>query len=327
MADLTKRNRLETTIAGQQTDRPPVALWRHWPGDDQDARALAAAHIKWQQDYDWDFVKVSPASSFCLVDWGVKDEWRGHPEGTRTYTKRAVSTPDDWTRLKVLNPDEGMLAVQIETLTRLQDVFKDEIPYIATIFSPLAQAKNLAGKERALSHMRSDPDRFLKGLETITESTLRYVEAAKATGISGIFYATQHARYALMNQAEYQTFGEPFDEHILDAASDLWLNVLHLHGTDDVIFDLIADYDVPVLNWHDQDCDVSLGAGLQQIAGAASGGVSRETMHLGTPQEVVGEARTAMAETKGERLILGTGCVIMTNTPLRNIRALREFAG
>jgi uroporphyrinogen decarboxylase len=220
-----------------------------------------------------------------------------------------------------------MLAVQIETLERLQSAFREEVPYIATIFSPLAQAKNLAGKERALSHMRSAPEKFLKGLETITESTLRYVEAARDTGISGIFYATQHARYTLMNEAEYKTFGEPFDEQILDAASDLWLNVLHLHGADDVIFDLVADYDVPVLNWHDRDCDVSLELGLQQIAGAASGGVSRDTMHLGTPQEVLGEARAAVAETGGERLILGTGCVIMTNTPLRNIRALREFIG
>lgn len=327
MPDFTKRKRLEATIAGRQTDRPPIALWRHWPGDDQDAQALAAAHVKWQQDYDWDFVKVSPASSYCLVDWGVEDEWRGHPEGTRAYTRRAVSTPDDWSRLKVLNPDKGMLAVQIDTLRQLQSVFKEEVPYIATIFSPLAQAKNLAGGERALSHMRGAPQRFLQGLETITESTLRFVEAAQDTGISGIYYAIQHARYAMMNEAEYKTFGEPFDEQILDAASDLWLNALHLHGADDVIFDLVADYDVPVLNWHDRDSSVSLEAGLQQIAGAASGGVSQYTMHLGTPEHVVGEARAAVAETNGERLVLGTGCVIMTNTPLCNIRALREFAG
>lgn len=327
MPDFTKRERLEATIAGKQTDRPPVALWRHWPGDDQSARALAAAHVKWQQDYDWDFVKVSPASSFCLVDWGVEDEWRGHAEGTREYTKRAVSAPEDWTTLPVLDPGKGMLAVQIETLKLLQDAFGEEVPYIATIFSPLAQAKNLAGKERALGHMRSNPDRFLQGLETITESTLRYIEAARATGISGIFYATQHARYTLMSEVAYKTFGEPYDERILDAVSDLWLNVLHLHGTDDVIFDLVADYDVPVLNWHDRDCDVSLEAGLQQLAGAASGGVSRDTMHLGTPGQVLTEARRALAESQGERLILGTGCVIMSNTPLRNIRALREFVG
>ena len=48
MSDWSKRKRLEATINGQQPDRPPVALWRHWPGDDQQADALAAAHLKWQ---------------------------------------------------------------------------------------------------------------------------------------------------------------------------------------------------------------------------------------------------------------------------------------
>ena len=42
MANWTKRKRLEATIAGEAVDRPPVALWRHWPGDDQD---LSLIHI------------------------------------------------------------------------------------------------------------------------------------------------------------------------------------------------------------------------------------------------------------------------------------------
>jgi hypothetical protein len=38
------------------------------------------------------------------------------------------------------------------------------------------------------------------------------------------------------------------------------------------------------------------------------------------------EAREAFEQTGGRRLLLGTGCVVMTTTPLRNLRALREFA-
>ena len=75
MSNSSKRKRLEATINGQTPDRVPVALWRHWPGDDQDAHALAAAHLKWQQDYDWDVLKVGPASSYSVVDWGAQDRW------------------------------------------------------------------------------------------------------------------------------------------------------------------------------------------------------------------------------------------------------------
>lgn len=326
MPDWTKRERLEAAIAGEKVDRLPVALWRHWPGDDQDAESLARAHVEWQQRYDWDLVKVSPASSYCLVDWGVEDRWVGDVEGTREYTRRVVHDVVDWEGLKPLDPKKGMLATQIRALQLIREALGPEVPILATIFSPLSQAKNLAGPERMLQYMRSDPETFMAGLRTIAESTMRYVEAAADVGVSGIFYAIQHARYALLGPVEYKSFGQPFDEQILAEASDLDLNMIHLHG-EGVIFDVVADYDVPLLNWHDRGSGVTLAQGLEQFSGAASGGVSRQTMHTSSPQAVLAEARDAVDQTEGRRLVLGTGCVIMTNTPTGNILALRDFAG
>ena len=46
---LSKRERLERTVAGEETDRVPVALWRHWPGDDQRAVDLAEATVAFQR--------------------------------------------------------------------------------------------------------------------------------------------------------------------------------------------------------------------------------------------------------------------------------------
>ncbi len=60
-------------------------------------------------------------------------------------------------------------------------------------------AKHLAGNETMLSHMRRNPDAFRRGLETLTESILRFIDAARATGIAGIYYAVQHAAYPLMS--------------------------------------------------------------------------------------------------------------------------------
>jgi uroporphyrinogen decarboxylase len=86
----TKRERLEKTWRGEETDRVPVALWRHWPGDDQRAADLAEAVVAFQRRWDFDFVKVTPASSYCISDYGVQDRWVGSLEGTREYIKRAV---------------------------------------------------------------------------------------------------------------------------------------------------------------------------------------------------------------------------------------------
>ena len=92
MAQMTKRERLSATINGQEVDRIAVALWRHFPGDDQRPADLAQSQLVWQREYDWDFIKVSPSSSFHVLDWGVQDEWQGGNEGSRVYTKRWSSS-------------------------------------------------------------------------------------------------------------------------------------------------------------------------------------------------------------------------------------------
>ena len=325
MPNITKRIRLEKTITGEKPDRLPVALWRHWPGDDQDAASLATAHLKWQRDYDWDFLKVGPASSYAAVDWGVKDKWVGHIEGTREYTHRPIQTPADWEALQPLDPTQGMLGTQIETLRLVGEQLGEGVPFIATVFNPLSQAKHLAGNPVVLAHMRQYPDSFRRGLETITETTVRFIDAAKATGISGIYFAVQHARYPLLSRDEYKTWGRPFDNQILAAASDLWLNILHIHSTD-TMFDLLADYPVSVVNWHDREATPNLSDGLKQIKGAASGGIDHWTLHQESPEGLLREVADAVVQTNGRRLILGTGCVAMVTTPLRNIRALRDSA-
>ena len=324
MRDWTKRQRLEATVAGERPDRPPVALWRHWPGDDQDAAALAAAHVQWQRDYDWDFLKVGPASSYSVIDWGVKDRWVGHIEGTRECYDLPIRKPEDWRRLRPLDPSQGMLATQIETLRLVRKSVGEDVPVLATIFSPLSQAKHLASQPVLLAHLRRHPQAVEEALAVISESTLRFIDAARAVGISGIFYAVQHARYPLLSRDEFVRYGRATDLPILEAASDLWLNMIHIHGRD-TMFDLVADYPVPLMNWHDRESPTSLAAGLRQIKGAASGGVDQWRMHEENPTAALAEAADALRQSGGRRLVLGTGCVIMATTPLRNIRALRQF--
>ncbi len=321
---MDKRERLHAAISGAPVDRAPVALWRHFPVDDQRAEDLAAATLEWQQQYDFDFVKVTPASSFCIADWGAVDAWRGNPEGTRQYTARVVQHPDDWSRLAPLDPGQGHLGQQLQALRLIGQGLAGHTPFIQTIFSPLSQARNLIGPDLLAVHARQHPQALQAALETITASTLRFVEAARATGIDGIFYAVQFATTRVFSRAEYAELGEPYDRRILQAAGDLWLNVAHVHG-DDIMFDVVAAYGAPVINWHDTETPPSLADGLRQTAGAVCGGLRQwETMVYGTPQQVRAEAQKALAATGGRRFILGTGCVTPIIAPRANLRAARQ---
>jgi len=324
MDQTTKRERLMATIRGEPVDRPPVALWRHFPGDDQRPEDLAAATVAFQRRYDFDFIKVTPASSFCLRDWGAQDRWVGSMEGTREYTYYPIQAADDWRRLPPRDPDQGALAAQLQCLRFIADELGGEVPFIQTIFNPLSQAKNLVGRERLLVHLRHHPDAVRAGLEVITETTVRFIRAACEMGIAGVFYAVQHAQYALLSEEEYATFGRPYDRRVLEAARGLWLNVLHLHGTE-VMFDLVADYPVQVINWHDRETWPSLAEAQSRFGGAVCGGLQRwDVVVRGDPDQVRDQAADAIEQTEGRRFILGTGCVTPIVAPTSNIRAARE---
>jgi uroporphyrinogen decarboxylase len=322
-AHMTKRARLEATFAGQPVDRAPVALWRHWPIDDLHGDELARATINFQRTYDFDFIKVTPNSNYCVADYGAGTRWEGNLEGTYLWDQRVIQAPEDWLSLKPLDPRSGLQGEVIEANARIGQAVGQETPFIQTIFNPLSQAKNLAG-DRLLSDLRQHPDAVKAGLAVITESTLRFVDALKATGAAGIFLAVQHASHDLLTEAEYREFGQPLDQQILAAAEGMWFKLIHLHGSN-VMFDLVASYPGQVINWHDTETPPTLAAALPRTSMALCGGLRQwATMLRGGPDQVRSEALAALEATGGRRFILGTGCVTPIGAPTCNLVAARR---
>lgn len=320
---MNKRARLEATLAGAPVDRPAVALWRHWPVDDLHGGELARATLAFQRAYDFDFIKVTPNSNFCVAGYGAESYWQGNEEGTYTWGERVIKRPEDWLALRPLEPADGLQGEVLTALQAIGEAVGTETPFIQTIFNPLAQAKNLAGP-LLLHHLRQYPDAVKAGLTTITTSIVRFMEAVQTTGAAGIFLALQHATYDLLSEAEYATFGRPFDLQILDAAKAFWLNVVHLHG-ERVMFDLVAHYPAQVLNWHDTETPPTLAAALPRTSMALCGGLRQwATMVRGTPESVRAEALAALTATNRRRLILGTGCVTPIIAPTGNLLAARH---
>jgi uroporphyrinogen decarboxylase len=323
MNTYTHKERIQACLNGEALDRPPVALWRHFPVDDQDPKLLAEATLHFQQTYDFDFVKVTPASSFCAKDWGVEDEWIGHTEGTRQYTKHIIHDPRDWETLPVLDPTAPHLAGQLDCLRFIRAELGPETPLLQTVFSPLAQAKNLASGETLITHLRLYPEAVRKGLATIAETTRRFVEACLDTGADGIFYAIQHAQASLLTLEEYQTFGLPYDQKSLEPAQALLCNLLHLHGHD-IYFSLLDSLRFPIVNWHDRETFPSLSKAQELFDGVVCGGMRQDTLVYQNQAEVEQEAADAIQQTGGKRFILGTGCVVPVIVSHGNMRAARK---
>jgi uroporphyrinogen decarboxylase len=316
----THRERVQACLNGETSDRTPIALWRHFPVDDQNPESLAESTLHFQSTYDFDIVKVTPASSFAVKDWGVEDKWMGDAEGSRRYIKRVVHKPEDWEKLKPLDPASPHLAGQLFCLRLLRKNLSAETPLIQTIFNPLSQAKNLAGNETLLAHLREYPEAVMKGLETIAKTTSKFIEAASDLGVDGIFYAIQHAQAEIMELNEYKTFGLPYDQQVLESTRELWCNMLHLHGRE-VFFSLHRLFNFQIVNWHDRETYPSLSEAQNLFKGTLCGGLRQETLILEDQARVREEAKDAIRQTKGRRFILGTGCVVPITASHGNIVA------
>ena len=328
-----KRERLERAIAGEPVDRPPVALWRHWPGDDQRYADLARSTIDFQHDYNWDFVRVMPSRNFQVLDYGLQDDWQGDPAGTRRIKKRLITRSLDWTELRTLSPARGVLSQQIECLRLIgQALQADEVPILQTIYSPLLQAAQLAGRHKVLRDMRVRPDRLRSGLNRIVENTLRLLEALSAQrGVAGVFMVTGFASHDILSEEEYRAFALPHLQSILSTLpAQWWLNIVQVAGASPML-KLMSELPVQAFNWDTRASAMQLSHINGLYSGATCGGLhDDEDLLRGTPSLLHSVIRDALEQTDHRRLILsgsGDGYVTMPISNVRAVRSVVEGAG
>ncbi len=323
---MTHRERIDAAIRGRKTDRVPVALWRHFPVDDETADGLAQSVTRFQSEYDFDLVKVTHASGYPAEAWGAELVAAGNEEGTRNYLRRPVVEPDDWHALEPLAAGNEVYAREFSALEKVRRNVGPDVHVLCTVFSPLTIAKQLASRDVMLRHLRENPQDLEAGLRTVTDSTALFAAESLAHGADGIFFATQFAQRDILADEEYESFGVPFDLAVLEAArpaADVIL--LHLHGLEPM-YDLCGRYDADIVNWHDRETAPSLAEGLAQLdRGAVLGGIGRRApLAEGSPEEVTSQARQAIEATGARRLIVGAGCVTLVTTPEENLLALKE---
>jgi len=322
--EMSHWERVRSTLRGQETDAAPISLWRHWPYHDETSEGLAAATLQWHRTYDFDLVKVMPTGTYGIEDWGGRTKYTPNATGIRTVLQYGVTSANSWPHLEQLDVTKGYLGIQIDAVRLTAEEIRGSVPVLMTIFSPLTTAFKLAG-DRVFAHLRLCPDLLRSGLQIIAEVTARLAMESIRAGADGLFFATQCASYRLLNTAEYQEFGELYDRIVLDAVRpEAEILLLHAHGHD-VMFDLLTDYPVDAINWHDRTAGPSLEAAQKRFAGMLVGGINeRLTLLEGLPADIQAEVANAILETGSRRLMIGPGCVIPINTPAHNVRAARE---
>ena len=321
---MNHRERVLACLAGEDVDRPPASMWRHFYAEETAAGTLAEAMLGFQREYDWDFMKVNPRASYHAEDWGLA--MRTGADGSPEPVSWPVSEPGDWTRLEVLDPSAGVLGEQLEALRLVGDGLEGQVPFLMTVFTPLSIAARLVPSEETfLQHLREHPDSVTLALEVVTETFARYATACLDAGASGLFYATTSwATTDSLTLDEYAGHARPYDLRVLEAASEAEFNLLHV-CRDNNMLAALADYPVHAFNWdaHGQG-NLSLAEGRATLAPkAVVGGLPHKGGLVDAEPADLARAVQDTSNAMGAAgWMLGTGCTFPPNTPEENVRAV-----
>jgi uroporphyrinogen decarboxylase len=322
---LSKRERIQAALAGQEVDRVPIAFWGHFAADPRTADEIAAETLEFQRRFDWDFVKLMPSGMYFCQALGCEITPAAGPGGVNALATSVIAGPGDWARLPLLDPAKGWLAEHVESTRRVRAELGPDLPIIQTLFSPITIAHKLSLDNSFGAYVRQHRDELHEGLARITRSSIDFARATLDAGADGFFYATQEATLDELTEPEFAELGERYDREVLTAIGEgAWFNLLHV-CRESIMADMVADYPVAAINWDSHKNFPSLEQAPKVWRQALVGGLDRHGAILkGTPGEVEAATRAAVESVGGRHLIVSAGCALPLARPDANLDAAKR---
>lgn len=224
-----------------------ISFWKHHPFSDQNGHQLAQEAIHFQNTFQFDFLKLTPAGDWLAVCYGAEDEvWENDSVGRRKITALPLKEIKDFYKLKPFSFQENLL---VEILKALQICCTQvQVPVYATIFCPLSQLIQISGRELFLRTAQAEPEAIYAALDIINQNTKAVIKKASELGVRGLYYVTQHMEADVLSVETYKQFGRDSDEICLIKAAESFDSIIfHLHGND--CYACIAE-DIPKLSIH-----------------------------------------------------------------------------
>jgi uroporphyrinogen decarboxylase len=292
---MTKRDRVERSLAGQEVDRPPVSFWYHFGTQHEGGEVVADLSIRFAEHYDLDYLKL------------MNDYYYPMPAGLTEVKDRAglhaighFDVRDtDW-------------AEQLAAIDRVARHFDGELHILDTVFDPWqALQKNVCG-EHLRGLVESEPQALLDALEIVTDNIIAYCREALAAGASGIFLSTFGAEKQLPHEI-YMTFAYPFVERIFEEIRSFgMLNTAHVHDIG-IYTDEVVKLPVDCISYEDtHPSNPSIAEMRERFAGTIMAGLDKDRVTQVTPAEAARNAERGIAAGGGTRFLLAPGCSFPT---------------
>ena len=258
----TKMDRMEAVLNGERADRPPVSAWRHFTDKEHSGAAdFADAMLKFQNQYDWDYLKAQNRATYYEEVWGGEFQYDDYEGGViAPIIKAPITCYEDLEKIVEMPASSWPLVEQIEACKLLVNGVKDGTPIFNGIFCPTAIFQKMCavfstGRYRTsvrtdlmVTLMSEHPEAVHKALKNITRTMAAYAQEMAKTGIYGVFYAaTGLSRTGYLTEAEWNEFVKPYDLELIEALKPLKIMV---HDCGIMCNpEWFADYPIDMLHW------------------------------------------------------------------------------
>ena len=324
---MSKYELIRQTFLGNPQDRIPISIWKHHPQIDRIPDGLANAEIAFHKKFDHDLLKISFFGHYPCIDFGCQAEYDGAVSGSTTLTEAPVTKTSDWETLEQPDVNSGVFGKQIKAVELISEYAQGRVPTMGTIFDGPMVADKICGKNLNM-YMTEEPEIMHDVLEMITDTMVEFSKAVLDAGADGLFIASQHSTEAAVSDEHYKEFILPNDAELISRTrGEARYIVMHLHARDKgekIRFKKITKTrGLDAINWEDQTSSHSLSDGKKLFRKGVIGGIDHNGIFReGTAEAAEQQVLSAIEAAGTRRLVVGPGCVITTDTPEQNIRAV-----
>lgn len=231
-------------------------------------------------------------------------------------------------QVRELDPTGGRMPLYHQAVTRVVEQIGGDAFVVSTLRGPLNIASQLRGVEEMLIDLAANPEQADVVLEYALEVAIRCSRASLATGAHGIIFGEATCSPNFISPTMYRRFVRQRHTRLVGELRRMGWRFVGLHVCGNIV-PILGDLIATGVDWLDVDYQVSAAKALELTAGrvALRGNLDPvSVLFNGTPDVIRQRTGDLLAQVRGSRWVISTGCDIPPGTPAVNLATMAEEA-
>jgi MtaA/CmuA family methyltransferase len=290
-----------------------------------DYRVLVEGQLRTAEEFDFDYVSCISDPAREAADCGATVQYFEDQPPAIDESRALLAEKTALAALRVPDPlGGGRMHDRVNAAALFKERVKGDRIIEGWIEGPCAEAADLRGINTLMMDFYEDPAFVTDLFEFAVAMELQFARAQIEAGVE--LMGIGDAAASLVGPEIYTQLVWPYEKRLVEGVQALGARVrLHICGNTRPILDQMGRLGCEIvdLDWMVPLEEARAAMGPSQVLLGNIDPVA--ALRSGTPDTV----RTAISECHrqaGARYIVGAGCEVVRDTPLENVRALRDYA-